>query len=48
MSDPTKRRGDDWWRHLLLWVAVAIAVFPPLYVITAAFKKLFSTHLDLD
>ncbi|NBO84584.1 MAG: ABC transporter permease subunit, partial [Actinobacteria bacterium] len=38
MSDPTKRRGDDWWRHLLLWVAVAIAVFPPLYVITAAFN----------
>jgi arabinogalactan oligomer/maltooligosaccharide transport system permease protein len=38
MSDPTKRRGDDWWRHVILWVAVAVAVFPPLYVITAAFN----------
>ena len=36
MSDPTQRRGDDWWRHLILWVAIALAVFPPLYVITAA------------
>jgi len=38
MSDPTQRRGDDWWRHLILWVAIALAVFPPLYVITAAFN----------
>jgi arabinogalactan oligomer/maltooligosaccharide transport system permease protein len=38
MSDPTRRRGDDWWRHLILWFAVALAVFPPLYVVTAAFN----------
>jgi len=38
MSDPTQRRGDDWLRHLILWVAIALAVFPPLYVITAAFN----------
>jgi len=38
MSDPTQRRGDDWLRHLILWVAIALAAFPPLYVITAAFN----------
>ena len=38
MSDPTQRRGDHWWRHLVIWVAIAVAVFPPLYVISAAFN----------
>ncbi|MFM8014813.1 MAG: hypothetical protein ACKPCO_01880, partial [Actinomycetota bacterium] len=38
MSDPTRRKGDDWWRHTFLWIAVVLAVFPPLYVETAAFN----------
>jgi len=38
VSDPTQRRGDDWWRHLVIWVAIVIAVFPPLYVVSAAFN----------
>ncbi|MFM8645194.1 MAG: sugar ABC transporter permease, partial [Actinomycetota bacterium] len=38
MSDPTRRKGDDWWRHTILWIAVVLAVFPPLYVVTAAFN----------
>lgn len=38
MTDPTRRKGDDWWRHLILWLAVVLAVFPPLYVVAAAFN----------
>ena len=38
MSDPTQRRGDHWWRHLVIWVVICFAVFPPLYVVTAAFN----------
>ena len=38
MSDPTQRRGDHWWRHAVVWIAILVAIFPPLYVITAAFN----------
>ena len=39
MSDSTNHRNDHWWRHLVMWVAICIAVLPPLYVVTAAFNS---------
>lgn len=38
MTDLAVRRGDHWWRHVLIILAIVVAVFPPLYVITAAFN----------
>ena len=38
MSDQTNRYNDHWWRHLVVWLAVCVAVLPPLYVVTAAFN----------
>lgn len=38
MTKPRIRSGDNWWRHTLVIIAIGIAIFPPLYVITAAFN----------
>ena len=34
----TKSRGDHAWRHIVMIIAIIVAVFPPLYVISAAFN----------
>jgi arabinogalactan oligomer/maltooligosaccharide transport system permease protein len=33
-----RRHGDLWWRYLISIVAIAFAIFPALYVISAAFN----------
>jgi arabinogalactan oligomer/maltooligosaccharide transport system permease protein len=33
------RRGSNWWRHLIAIVAVVFALFPVVYVLSAAFNK---------
>lgn len=40
MSTTTRKRsrGDHAWRHVVMIVAIAVAVFPPLYVFSAAFN----------
>jgi arabinogalactan oligomer/maltooligosaccharide transport system permease protein len=30
--------SDTWWRHLIAWFAAAIALFPVVYIISAAFN----------
>ena len=35
---PTPSLGGDWWRHLIALAACAVAVFPVVYVASAAFN----------
>lgn len=39
MSNSTRSRNDLWWRHLIAWVAIVIAIFPPMYVVLSAFNS---------
>jgi arabinogalactan oligomer / maltooligosaccharide transport system permease protein len=54
---PRRRRlGDTWWRHLIAIVAIVIALFPVVYVVSAAFNAdnslsgstLIPRHVTLD
>jgi arabinogalactan oligomer/maltooligosaccharide transport system permease protein len=36
------RRGENWWRYLVSLLAIAFAVFPILYVVSAAFNPVDS------
>lgn len=43
-------RASNWWVHLLLIAASAIAVFPVLWILSTSFKprsEVFSTELDI-
>ena len=33
------RSGGTWWRHVVAWVAILFALFPPAYVLSAAFTS---------
>lgn len=35
---PKRSFGDTWWRHLVALIAVAFAIFPAVYVVSAAFN----------
>lgn len=37
-NGPRRGLGDSWWRHAIALIAVAIAIFPALYVVSAAFN----------
>ncbi|MBA2642199.1 MAG: sugar ABC transporter permease [Actinobacteria bacterium] len=39
---PRRRIGDDWWRYLVGLLAIAFALFPLLYVVSAAFNPIDS------
>ncbi len=47
---------DTWWRHLVALVAIAVSLFPIVYVLSAAFSadasltgsSLIPAHLTLD
>ncbi len=51
-----RRRGANWWRYLVSLLAIAFAVFPILYVVSAAFNPvdslsgsgLIPDHVTLD
>lgn len=53
---PRASFGDSWWRHLVALVAVGFAIFPALYVVSAAFNadqsiggaRLIPRHVTLD
>jgi arabinogalactan oligomer / maltooligosaccharide transport system permease protein len=48
--------SDTWWRHLIAWCAAVIALFPVVYIISAAFNaddslsgaSLIPHHVTLD
>jgi arabinogalactan oligomer/maltooligosaccharide transport system permease protein len=50
------KRGSNWWRHVVALTAVAFALFPVVYVVSAAFNSvptlvdagLIPDHLTLD
>jgi len=31
--------GGTWWRHVVAWIAIVFALFPPAYVLSAAFTS---------
>jgi arabinogalactan oligomer / maltooligosaccharide transport system permease protein len=33
------RFGENWWRHLIAILAVAVAIFPVIYIVSAAFNQ---------
>jgi arabinogalactan oligomer/maltooligosaccharide transport system permease protein len=35
---PRRRFGDNWWRYLVAILAIAFALFPAVYVVSAAFN----------
>jgi arabinogalactan oligomer/maltooligosaccharide transport system permease protein len=35
---PKRSFGDTWWRHLVALIAVGFAIFPAVYVVSAAFN----------
>jgi arabinogalactan oligomer/maltooligosaccharide transport system permease protein len=35
---PPRSFGDTWWRHLIALIAVGFAIFPAVYVVSAAFN----------
>lgn len=35
---PKARLGDTWWRHIVAIIAIGFAVFPAIYVVSAAFN----------
>jgi arabinogalactan oligomer / maltooligosaccharide transport system permease protein len=53
---PRGRRNDTWWRHVVAWIAIVIALFPVAYVVSAAFNgddslsgsTLIPRHVTLD
>lgn len=35
---PRRRLGDMWWRHVIALAAVAVAIFPAVFVVSSAFN----------